>query len=125
MRNLIYQMRLQAKLSAAINVIKNKQSQKLPHLRSSMMRLPSSWKNLSHQDSTSSSGNKLIPIIILAVLAIPDIGMGSWTILKTLSGDSGYSLTDNEKLYVELAELANAIALNWIYMYPEGQLASE
>ncbi len=51
--------------------------------------------------------------------------MGSWTILKTLSGDSGYSLTDNEKLYVELAELANAIALNWIYMYPEGQLASE
>ncbi|MDC0307541.1 hypothetical protein OAL44_00235 [Planctomycetaceae bacterium] len=145
----------------------------------------------------------------MAVLAIPVIGIGSWAILKSMSGDSGSDLTsaeaevaengkahnetdqpkrdwaeaaneqherinsgkpftpkgssvrppnnpgkitlndpkqpnmkprrnrvdeielgsirltDNKRLHAELAELSNAIALNWIYMYPEGQLAAE
>ena len=169
---------------------------------------PLELENLSHEGAAS-SGNKLIPIIILAVLAIPVIGIGSWAILKSMSGDSSSDLTsaesevaengealnetdqpkqdwaeaaneqherinpgkpftpkessvrppknpgkitlndsnqsemkprrnrvkeielgsirltDNKRLHAELAELSNAIALNWIYMYPEGQLASK
>lgn len=171
------------------------------------------------QGDSSGSGNKMIPLIILVVLALPVFGFGSWAIINSMSGDSGSEtspagadvgennespesddsyinekekrgwaeaadeqhkrinsgkpftpkessvrssnnpnstnpgkinfnnpsesdskprrnrvaeielgsirLTDSRKLYPEVAALANAIALNWIYMYPEGQLASQ